>query len=147
VIPLCAVLTYAITVFNNNLAVTLLGLRDLIGHTQGIDRFIESPIPLSIQVISIAVIPGIFEELFFRGMVQGTLETALSRRDAWIVQAIVFAIAHINPVGFFTYLFFLGLYLGWLRNRSRSLIPGMIAHFSHNLVCVLADHYHWHILN
>lgn len=142
-IPLGGVLTYAITVFDNNIAVTLLGLRDLIGRTQGIDRFVESPIPLGVQIVSIALIPGIFEEIFFRGMVQGTLETALSKRDAWIVQAIVFAIAHINPIGFFTYLLLLGLYFGWLRNRSNSIIPGMIAHFSHNLLCVLAGHYHW----
>src|SRR6185369_12740160 len=109
-IPLVGVLTYAITVFDNNIAMTILGLRDLIGRTQGIDRFVESPIPLPVRIVSIALIPGIFEEIFFRGMIQGTLETALSKRDAWIVQAIVFAIAHINPIGFFTYLLLLGLY-------------------------------------
>jgi membrane protease YdiL (CAAX protease family) len=145
-VPILAAVTFGITVFNNNLAVTLLGLSKLLEQTRGIDRFIESPIPLAVRIVSIAVIPGIFEEIFFRGLVQGTLETALSKRDAWIVQAIVFAIAHINPIGFFTYLLLLGLYFGWLRNRTGSLIAGMIAHFSHNLICVLADHYHWRLM-
>lgn len=141
-VPLSSLVTVAIAFVDNHLAIWLLGLQEFLERTHGVERFFESQMPLWVSIVSICVVPGIFEEIFFRGMVQSILESTLSRRDAWIVQAIIFAIAHLNPLGFFTYLLIMGLWLGWLRNRSRSLLPGMIAHFTHNLFVVLAERYH-----
>jgi len=136
-------LTFAFTLLTNHIADVMLGLSELRERTGGTDLFKEEAQPLWVLVLSICVVPGIFEELFFRGLVQGVLERLLRKREAWIVQAVIFAIAHVNLLGFFTYLVFMGLWLGWLRNRTGSLLPGMLAHFCHNLCCVLADHYHW----
>ena len=36
-------------------------------------------------------------------------------------------------------LFLLGLFIGWLRVWSRSLIPGIFVHFVHNFALVLMD--------
>jgi membrane protease YdiL (CAAX protease family) len=138
-IPFTASLTYGITIFDNFLFEWLIGLRELREKTEGTERFLELAQPLWILVLSICVVPGIFEELFFRGLIQGTLEMSMSSRDALIVQALIFAIAHVNFIGFFTYLLFMGLYLGWLRNRSGSLLPGMLVHFGHNLLAVLHE--------
>ena len=33
----------------------------------------------------------------------------------------------------------LGIYLGWLRHRSGSLYPSMVAHFLHNAFVVTAE--------
>jgi membrane protease YdiL (CAAX protease family) len=140
-LPLTAFITYAITVTNNLIVSWALGLGELMEKSEGTDVFLESTLPLPVLILTICVVPGIFEELFFRGLVQSTCETAMSVREALWVQAIVFAIAHVNPIGFFTYLVFMGLYLGWLRNEYRSLIPGMLVHFTHNLLCVIQDRY------
>lgn len=138
-IPFSAALTYGIATFDNFALEWLIGLRDLREKTEGTESFLELPQPLWILVLSICVVPGIFEEIFFRGLVQGTLDLSMSPRDAMIVQAVIFAIAHVNFIGFFTYLVFMGLYLGWLRNRSGSLVPGMLVHFAHNLLAVLHE--------
>jgi membrane protease YdiL (CAAX protease family) len=142
VLPLSAIATYVITVLNNNLFILVLGLRDAEEHVRGTESFRSVQFPMVILVLSICVMPGIFEEIFFRGLVQGTLEEMMAKREALFVQAVIFAIAHLNPIGFFTYLVFLGLYLGWLRNKSGSLIPGMLVHFTHNLIVVLNERYH-----
>lgn len=137
-VALTAVLTIAVTVFNNWIFLRLAGLDELMKETQGREAFYDAELPMAVVIFTMCVVPGIFEELFFRGLMQGTLEEFLSRKEAWIVQAIVFAIAHVNLVGFFTYLVFMGLYLGWLRNRSGSLIPGMLVHFLHNFFATFA---------
>jgi uncharacterized protein len=142
-LPFAAIVTYFVTVTNNAIMIWLLGLTDIHQRFRGLDSFYEAQISLVVLIISVCVVPGIFEEIFFRGLVQRTLEEMMSSREAWIVQAVVFAIAHLNPIGFFTYLTFMGLYLGWLRNRSGSLIPGMLVHFTHNLLVVLNDRYRW----
>jgi membrane protease YdiL (CAAX protease family) len=143
ILPLASILTVGIAIGNNHLAMWFLGLQELFENARGIEGLLETQFPLWVLIVSICVVPGIFEEIFFRGLVMGALETALSAREAWIVQAIIFAIAHLNVLGFFTYLVIMGLWLGWLRNRSGSLIPGMIAHFTHNLIVVLCETYEW----
>ncbi|MGD0094325.1 MAG: CPBP family glutamic-type intramembrane protease [Planctomycetota bacterium] len=140
-LPLTALLTYAVTVANNHLMLTALGLGDFAEHVKGTEVFAELRLPWPVLLVSICVVPGIFEEVFFRGLVQGSLEKIMTGREALLVQAVVFAIAHLNAAGFFTYLVFMGLYLGWLRRSSKSLIPGMLVHFSHNLIALLASHH------
>jgi membrane protease YdiL (CAAX protease family) len=141
-VPLSAVITFAVAVADNQLVMSLLGLNDDLGQRiRGMDAFNGLVLPLPVLIVSVCVIPGIFEEIFFRGLMQGSLEKVMTRREALLVQAVVFAIAHVNPIGFFTYLVFLGFWLGWLRNRSNSLIPGMLVHFCHNLLAVLSDRY------
>jgi membrane protease YdiL (CAAX protease family) len=139
--PLAAVGTFLIANGNNWVVLNLLGLGELFQRRHGTEAFFELAMPLPGLIVSICLVPGIFEEVFFRGLAQGTLETMMTRREALWVQAVIFAIAHVNPLGFFTYLVLLGLALGWLRNRTGSLLPGMVLHFSHNLLCVLDDRY------
>jgi membrane protease YdiL (CAAX protease family) len=84
----------------------------------------------------IAVTPAVLEEIVFRGMLQGRLLALLGARTGWIVTAAVFALAHgASPA--LPLLFGIGLYLGWLRERSGSLLPGMLMHFCYNGALVL----------
>lgn len=91
-----------------------------------------------LAVLSICVVPGVCEELIFRGILQGSLARVMGPRNSLVVAAVIFAAVHFNPLGFWGYLFPLGLYLGWLRLRTGSLYPGIVAHFSHNAVAVIA---------
>jgi membrane protease YdiL (CAAX protease family) len=86
-------------------------------------------------ILIIAVQPGIFEELAFRGVIFGGLRHVLSPVEAVIVSAAMFMIIHLS-VPSFPHLFVIGLALGWLRVRTGSLYPGMLLHFCHNLLCV-----------
>ena len=64
-------------------------------------------------------------------MLQGRLQALLGRREALLLTAILFTLVHLSPVVFPLH-FGLGMYLGWLRLRSGSLLPGMLLHFTYN---------------
>lgn len=91
-------------------------------------------------VLFVCVMPAIWEEIAFRGLIQGRLKSLLSPKEALMITAAMFAIIHVSVLSW-VILFALGLLLGWLRERSGSLIPGMIAHFIHNLVIILIEYY------
>lgn len=92
---------------------------------------------LGVTILAICVQPGIIEELAFRGVILGGLRRVLRDHEAVLVSAAMFMIIHLS-VPSFPHLFLIGLALGYLRIRTRSLLPGMLAHFLHNLYCVLA---------
>ena len=89
-------------------------------------------------VLVIAVIPGLFEELAFRGVVLSAMEKVLTLREALIVSAFMFMILHLAPMSF-PHLLVVGVVLGFVRQRSGSLYPCMLIHFTHNLICVFAE--------
>ena len=82
--------------------------------------------------------PAVFEEIAFRGIIFDRLRRALGEREGWLVQAALFSVLHLSPVIFPTH-FAMGLIFGWLRLRTRSLIPGMILHAAWNAANILLE--------
>ena len=83
-----------------------------------------------IVVYLIAVVGApFFEELFFRGLVQGTLIARWGVGIGLIVQALLFGLVHLNPeagwgnVGTFVIITTVGIGLGTIRHLSRRLPP------------------------
>ena len=95
---------------------------------------------LPVMIIAICVMPAIWEEIAFRGLLQEQFNKAVRTPEAVVVTAILFAVIHLTTLSAF-YLFLFGIILGVLRLRSGSLIPGMLVHFAHNLVVVLGERY------
>ncbi len=86
---------------------------------------------LPVALFVIAFVPGFFEEIAFRGLILGRARVFYGTRLAIAVSAAAFALAH--GVGLATPLHMgIGYYLGWLRVRSGSLVPGMILHAGYN---------------
>jgi len=79
--------------------------------------------------------PAVFEELGFRGVLFGLLRRSLNAREAVLLSAVLFGIVHLSVPILITHVP-LGLYLGWLRERSGSIYPSMTAHFLHNSLIV-----------
>lgn len=96
------------------------GMRDLVG---------ELGLPLALLVI--AVSPAVLEEVIFRGLLQGRLLALLGLRNGMVATAAAFALCHGQPLVLPIHVG-IGLYLGWLRLRSQSLWPCMLAHFAYN---------------
>ena len=90
--------------------------------------------PMAILIV--CVFPGIFEELAFRGVIFESLRSALGAREVIVVSGLMFMILHLSPLSF-PHLAIIGLTLGVVRLRSGSLYPCMVAHFTHNLLCVI----------
>jgi membrane protease YdiL (CAAX protease family) len=104
------------------------------------------PSVLAMIVVGVFVVIGapFFEELFFRGLVQGVLRTRYGARVAVVVQALAFGAVHYQ-VGMaartfaitFVVVAIAGLVLGVLRWHTHRLGPGMFAHAAFNLVAVV----------
>ncbi|MCB9877445.1 MAG: CPBP family intramembrane metalloprotease [Planctomycetes bacterium] len=96
----------------------------------GMDQLIERlGLPGSLFVI--AVTPAVLEEVIFRGLLQGRLMALYGRGLGLFVTAVGFALCHGAPLVLPIHIG-IGLYLGWLRDRAHSLLPGMLMHFLYN---------------
>lgn len=82
--------------------------------------------------------PAIVEELAFRGIMLAAMQRVLPTRDAILVSALLFMTIHLT-VPAFPHLLLMGIVLGYVRVRSSSLFPCVILHFTHNLLCMLAE--------
>lgn len=89
----------------------------------------------------VSVAPGIFEEIAFRGLIYEGLKRVMRQRDALLVQAMAFSVLHLTPVAFVSH-FVMGLGLGILRDRTRSLYVSMVAHAAWN-AWVLWKEWNW----
>ena len=94
-------------------------------------------------VLLICVQPAVIEELAFRGILLSTMSDLMKPAEAVAVSAIAFAIMHFSLASLVPFAL-LGMYFGWMRLRSGSLWPAMIAHFAHNFL-IIADE-RWPVL-
>lgn len=88
-------------------------------------------------IILIGFFPAIFEEIAFRGLLQGRLSVIYGRTGGILLSGVAFALAHGAGLGLPFHMTG-GFYLGWLRSRSNSLLPCMVAHLLYNSTIVFA---------
>lgn len=88
--------------------------------------------------IFIAILPGIIEEISFRGIIFNSLKKILSQKEALIVQAACFSIMHLSPVIIISH-FVMGLVLGWVRVKTSSLYYGMLIHILWNAYVISTE--------
>jgi membrane protease YdiL (CAAX protease family) len=98
-------------------------------HVPGIEELLR--LGTGWSVLFLCVTPPLFEELAFRGTMYGLLERRLGVRDAIVISSFAFALLHLSVASLVTHVP-LGLYFCWLRVRSRSMYPAMLAHLLHN---------------
>lgn len=94
--------------------------------------------PLWSAFLMICLIPAVFEELAFRGVIYDGLGRVMSRRDALLVQAMAFSVLHLSPLIFVSH-FLLGLSFGILRDTTRSLYPCVAAHAGWNALVLFRE--------
>lgn len=94
--------------------------------------------PLWSALVLIAITPPLIEELAFRGYIFDRLTRIMPARDANILQAALFSILHCS-VPILPSHFVMGLAFGWLRLRTKSLIPGIVLHAAWNAAVVLEE--------
>lgn len=92
---------------------------------------------LLFNLLVIAIVPAIGEELFFRGYLQQSFSKWLSNRHvAIIVTAVLFSAIHLHFQAFFPR-FILGVLLGYLFYWSGSLWLPILAHFANNAQAII----------
>ncbi len=100
----------------------------------------SAPKALIFFTLFVAVLGPVMEELFFRGFAYKALRTRFGVNIAMTTTALFFALLHMSVVAFVP-IFFLGLFLNYLYEKTGSLVPCMAAHMTHNLImigCTLA---------
>jgi membrane protease YdiL (CAAX protease family) len=85
----------------------------------------------AIAVLRGCLIVPLFEELLFRGLLLDWLGRHLAKSAAIIVAAAMFAIMHVYWV-VVPYAFLVGLFLGWLRERTGSTFNTLVVHVVNN---------------
>lgn len=86
-----------------------------------------------------ALLPALCEEIAFRGFILSGLLKRFRPRTAVLLCSFLFALFHMNVFQFLP-AFFLGVVLGLLTIRSRSLLPAILFHFLHNTVLIGGIH-------
>lgn len=90
-----------------------------------------------LQLLVVALVPAICEELFFRGTLQQIFQCWVGNRHlAVIITALIFSVAHGDIYGLVPR-FVLGLLLGYFFVLSGSILVNICAHFFNNAVVVL----------
>ena len=84
-----------------------------------------------IKLFLLAIVPGICEELFFRGFCQNSFEARWGTTISIIITTVLFAILHGNPWYFHLYLM-LGFFLSWIYAICRTLWIPITCHIVNN---------------
>ena len=120
------------------MAVSQLGI-----EPQGVKQAMDIAREPAAFLITLALLAGLaplVEELVFRGLLYGWLESRWGSGLAFVVSSLAFAAAHVEPAHAFLVLP-LGLLFGLLRWRTRSLWPSLVAHVANNGMAVAAAAY------
>ncbi len=88
------------------------------------------------SLFAFAVLAPIVEELIFRGLLYGWIESRWGSGVALVVSSLAFAGAHYEPAHILLVLP-LGFFFGWLRRRTNSLAPSLVSHIVNNGFAVL----------
>jgi sodium transport system permease protein len=106
---------------------------------EALDQMMARVPSLGAALVLFAVIPAICEEFAFRGYILSGLQHRHSTRSAILLSALLFGILHVL-LSLFQQLFnatLLGIVLGLIAVRSRSILPGIVFHLVHNGLAVV----------
>ena len=112
----------------------------------------ETIVGFLLLFLAVVIIAPLGEELIFRGFLQQILEQHW--RDitkAVLVTALLFAMIHMNPY-WFIQIYILGILLGFLAWKTKSVFPPLVLHSINNAMALLfsfseIESYNFYILN
>ena len=112
---------------------------------ESIQKYVDMAEVVAAQLMSttggyfiVCLLAPVTEEIVFRGAVLRTL-LAWKPERRWLMitlSALLFMLAHMNPAQMI-HPFLIGLLLGWMYERTGSILPGIIYHWANNTVAYL----------
>lgn len=114
-------------------------------NEEGVQRFIsqKGSLQLFMNLLSLAVIPAVCEEYFFRGVLQRMLiVTCRNEHVGVLIGAALFSLAHLSATGFAARLV-LGLTLGYFYLYTGNLTVSILMHLLNNVLALLFMTYWW----
>jgi len=101
---------------------------------------LESGLGVGFNLVALALVPGICEEILFRGYAQRQFERASGPVAGILLSGGLFGLYHLRPSQLLP-LAALGLYLAYLTWRTGSLWPAIVVHAFHNGLAVVMARY------
>ena len=98
---------------------------------------------LILAILLMAVLPAIFEEFIFRGMIMNGLRSKMGDVCAIFISAAMFAFAH-GSIEQLLYQFALGVVIAWMVIRTGSLASGILIHFLNNAIVLVLSYISLH---
>ena len=89
------------------------------------------------MMLMVAVIAPVLEEMLFRGVILRSFLRQYPRWPAICGSAALFGFAHMNLYQYIAAVL-MGVYLGWLYERTRSLLPCIALHATYNATSLMA---------
>lgn len=86
-----------------------------------------NPLGIVLFIFALGVLPGLIEELLFRGFLYTSLRRKFSIFPSLVISAAVFSVIHLD-LGGALQLFCLGFLFAFILEKTRSLVPSMVAH-------------------
>lgn len=83
------------------------------------------------SIVLACLLAPVLEEMLFRGVILRSFLIQYAKWPAIFASAAIFGVAHVNLYQFFVGLV-LGTFLGWLYQRTRSLVPCIVLHMAYN---------------
>jgi CAAX protease family protein len=97
---------------------------------------------LVINILVMAFMAALSEEIFFRGLLQQIfIKNKINPHVAIVIAAILFSAFHLQFFGFIPRMF-LGMVLGYLYYITQNLWVSITAHFCNNAFAVIATHFY-----
>lgn len=91
---------------------------------------------LLIGLVSISILPALFEEVFYRGIIYDKLKLVYSNKNVVIISSLLFYFSHLiyGNIISIIYIFPIGLFLGMLRTKFNNLLYPIACHFFYNFI-------------
>lgn len=98
---------------------------------------------LPLLAMEMALFPALVEEWLCRGVLWTACSRIVPVKAVLTITSVLFAMLHIPLHGFMgvPFFFIMGMVIGYLRWRSRSLVPGIFAHLINNLLVIIVSIY------
>ena len=100
--------------------------------------YIFSQTTIGQQIIIMAVVPAIFEELFFRGLIFSSLIKRTNVLAAVFISSLLFSLMHFSLIKIFP-TFLLGGIFAYVVYKTNSILPAVILHFINNSMSIIAQ--------
>lgn len=109
---------------------------DVVGKSEFVGGLVDQAPGLWAILLLMAVAPAIIEELAYRGFILSGLQGMRNRWQAILITSVMFGLAHF-AIQQAIITFVIGMILGVIAIETRSLIPCIIYHCTHNSITVL----------
>jgi CAAX protease family protein len=96
------------------------------------------PLLIVLSVLRGVVVTPVAEELFFRGALYSWLKRRFSIRVAIVASTALFTVVHFGVLGVAPHVFIGGLAIALVRERTGSVVPGMLVHCVTNAIIFVA---------